>query len=161
MSRLNDLIAQVVEETMSAQGTVSARACALKVVGMLEDDVVSHLACGELRKRIKAFLEKAGKSAKTASAAQTSFPFPDIRLAHALDTEERVIKLTQDMTADEFDRVIAIREQSIKADAIYLNKLKSARSELAPFWAERPEWTFAAACEAFVEANEPKHQAAE
>jgi hypothetical protein len=160
MSRLNDVIAQVIEGEMQG-GAVSARACALKVVGMLEDDIVSHLACAELQKRIKQFMSKARKSAEETSASEPSFPFPDIRLAHALDDENRIVKLTHEMGVEEFDRVIAIREAGIKADAIYLNKLKAARRQLAPIWDENPDFTFGEACEVFVQTHEPQHVAAE
>jgi hypothetical protein len=154
MSRLSDVIAQVIEDQLTTEGTIVPARAAISALAMLEGDDIELLASAELRRKFKEAMVLARRSAGKANKAQSSFPFPDIRLAHALDIENRIIKLTSEMTEIEFNRVIDIRVKSIRDDTAYLDKLLQARDELAPIWKAQPDLTFAQACEVFVQMSE-------
>jgi hypothetical protein len=154
MSRLSEVIAQVIEDQLTTDGTIVPARAALSALSMLEEEDIGLLASAELRRKFKEAMTTARKSADTSSKGQSSFPFPEIRLAHALDLESRMIKLTSEMSEIEFNRVIDIRVKSIKDDTAYLDKLLQARDELAPIWKARPDLTFAEACEVFVQMTE-------
>lgn len=154
MSRLSEVIAQVIDEQLTTDGTIIPARAALSALPMLDEEDISLLASAELRRKFKEAMSAARKSAERAVKGQCSFPFPDIRLAHALDLESRVVKLTSEMSEVEFNRVIDIRVKSIEADTAYLDKLVQARDELAPIWKSAPDLTFGEACEVFVRMTE-------
>jgi hypothetical protein len=154
MSRLTEVMAEVIEQQLTAAGTIVPAQAASAALSMLDDDDIGLLASAELRRKFKAAMGQARESIANAVKAQTSFPFPDIRLAHSIDIDNRVIKLTSEMSEIEFNRVIDIRVKSIADDTAYLDKLLQARDELAPIWRAQPDLTFAEACEVFSRMTE-------
>jgi hypothetical protein len=154
MSRLSEVMSEVIEQQLTSSGTIVPAQAALAAMSMLDEDDIGLLASAELRRRFNGAMNTARRSIANSFKAQTSFPFPDIRLAHPLDIDNRVIKLTSEMSEMEFNRVIEIRVKSIADDTAYLDKLTQARDELAPIWKAQPDLTFSEACEVFQRLTE-------
>lgn len=154
MSRLSDVIGKAIESNLRSDGTLDAAQAANSALGMLDAEDIDLLAGSELRRRIKEAMAKARRSTETQDVGQAFFPFPDIRLAHPLDLDGRKIKLTAEMREIEFRRVIAIREASVEADMVYLDKLREAYRTLKPVWDVAPDLTFSEACDVLMRVRE-------
>lgn len=146
MSRLSDVIGRVIEETRDAFGRIDTNAAVMNARPMLDDDDCEVLIADALGKRIKDAATKASRSEAKRSPAQKSFPFPDLRVSHAIDIDGRYIKLTTEMTEMEFRRVIDIRRKQVEDDKAYLDILERAYRDVEPLWRAMPDATFGEVC---------------
>lgn len=147
MSRLTDIVSEVISETKDAEGSINtSQAVTLGVPMVRKDDkAVDQCISEALAIRIKAVATRERKKSNTGSRDQLSFF--DLRPRHALDIEGRILKSTHALTRLEFERIRQIRRESLSADAAYLQKLDNAAIAVAPFWDAHPEATFGEVCD--------------
>lgn len=150
MSRLSDVIGRVVE-LESGPGGIDLHHAVSVARPLIDDEDVEALICEALTKRIKDHATRVRLEAQgVADSPQTQFPFPDLRIRHAVDLEGRRLVNTEDMTEMQFRRVIEIRRKQLADDRKYLDLLEQAYRELEPIWREHPDFTFRQVCRVLV-----------
>lgn len=150
MSRLSDVIGHVVEVGTDGFGRLDVHSAVALAVEMIDDEDRNTLVEEALGKRIKDAATKAKRAAANAASSQGAL-FADVRRAHALDTDGRIVKLTDEMTELEFKRVIEIRRKQIADDIAYLDVLEHAYLQVQPVWRAHPDETFGEVCRRFAE----------
>lgn len=144
MSRLNDVIAQVVDEMISPAGRINIGLAADRVYALVEFSQIEACAKSELSRRIKQYMERGRKAAADGadgrSVGQIDLPL-GLKPAHAIDEDGREMILTAQMTRAQFEQVIQVREAQVIADTAYLSKLRNVYQTAVPIWAKHPEWT--------------------
>jgi len=142
MSRLSDVISRVIEDRTIA-GTLTVHDATKDVMARASEEDIKALASEAIGNRIKSAMCRITKAASESAGEVTSLLFPDLRPAHALDADERLIKQTRELSLLEFRRIIEIREKQIAADTAYLSILRRAYERLKPYW--KADMTFAEA----------------
>lgn len=141
-NRLNDRIDECVQSLRDATGAVSTQRVVSLILPELTPDEREQLASRALYKLVSDRAKK-GKMELRARAASNEPELPfKLDKAYALDTEERVVKDTAQMTRPEVRRAIQIRRDQIKADRAKLEQLEQAEAAAAPYWDQHPDWTF-------------------
>jgi len=148
MSRLSDVIGQVIEEYTDDGGKLVLQDAAKAAFGLLDDDDRNSLTIETLAARIKQAAGAARKSAAKIADEQGELPFKNIRRAYALS--DGSVKLTEMMRMFEFCKLIEIRSKQLADDSAHLDDLRSAYRSLEPIWREHPAATFGEACRLFV-----------
>lgn len=151
MSRLSDVIGQAIETEMDPFGRLDIPRAIAVALPLLDDDDRETLVSEALAKRIKDAACKTKKAIQGASSQQYKFPFPDLRHAHALDTDGREVILTEAMTEMQMRRLIGIRRKQVADDQAYLAVLEHAYQAVRPLWGVNPDWTFGQVCAAYQE----------
>ena len=149
--RLNDIIAHLIEEYDRPGQGIDMQAAATAGVEMVksDDEATSQLIHDAIWKRIKDASTKAKGQAERSDSNDQPTLF-NVRPRHAVDTEGRVIKRTEDLSRLEFKRLIQIRWEQVQADQAYLNELMKADAALAPVWDAHPEYTYGQAERAYM-----------
>lgn len=149
--RLNDIIAQLIEDYDRPGHGIDMQAAANAGVEMVkaDDDIAGQLIHDAIWKRIKDASTKAKKQAEQSDGNDQPTLF-NLRPRHAIDTDARVVKRTEDLSRLEFKRLIQIRWDQVQADQAYLNELIKADAALAPIWDQHPEYTYGQAEAAYV-----------
>ena len=150
--RLNDVIAHLIEEYERPGAGIDMHAATEAGVRMVkgDDETLESLVREALYKRIKGACTNARRRAETSDANVRQPALFDLRTRHALDTEGRYIKRTEDLTQIEFRRLIEIRRQQLEADKAYLDELEKAEAALRPIWTRHPEYTYGEAEQAYM-----------
>lgn len=151
MSRLSDVIGQVIQQYTDAGGNLVLQDAAKAAFDLLDKDDRDHLTIETLVSRIKQAAGAARKSASKIAEQQGEFPFENIRRAYALS--DGSVKLTEMMRMFEFCKLIEIRSKQLADDTSHLDDLRSAYRSLEPIWREHPAATFGEACRLFVGAR--------
>jgi len=140
---LNDIIGHIIElyDIGNQIETHKAVQAAFPLV-LADEEARDQIILEGLSKRIKDMATRAHRKSDDDPDKQTSFFGDRLRQRYALDVDGRVIKDTDAMSRIEFERLIAIREKQMDADAAHLNVLKAAREALAPFWDAHPDYTY-------------------
>jgi hypothetical protein len=140
----------VIDLETDVAGRLNIHAACARAKQEIDDEDRESLIDEALAGRIK----QAAQRGKTAARAQTyeqgSFPFEKLRRAHAIDTDERVVVTTTEMTQMQFKRAIEIREKQVADDQAYLKELTNAYMAVRPIWDEHPEWTFGQCCNEMI-----------
>lgn len=147
MSRLSDLILQVVSEERDGTGRVDIHHAIGTARDRIDDQDRDTLVDEALGKRLKEAAAKGRKSAERRTSSQMTLLFPGLRDAHAIDIDGRFVKQTDQMTELEMRRVIEIRRTQIDHDRAYLKILEAAYDDVRPFWTASPDKTFGEVCQ--------------
>lgn len=149
--RFNDIIGKLIQEyDLPGQG-IDMEAAASAGVEMVkaDDEIADQLIHDAIWKRIKDAATKAKKQAETTDENSQPTLF-NVRPRHAIDTEGRVVKRTEDLSRFEWKRIIQIRWDQVQADQAYLNELMKADAALSPIWDEHPDYTYGEAEAAYA-----------
>lgn len=150
MSRLTDIVSEVIAASQDSEGSLNDRHRAISLgVPLVKEDAeaVDQCIAEALGKRIKDAMTRAPSVA--ASAPDRQVNLFDLRPAHALDTEGRVIKTTRALSRLEFERIRQIRRDQIANDAAYLKRLDEAAVALGPIWDANPALNYGEAEDLF------------
>lgn len=150
MSRLSDVIGRVVELETDPLGNLDIHRAVAVARPMLDGDDIEMLLAEALAKRIKDATTRERKQIEGLDNDQADLPFPDLRRAHAIDTEGRFVVLTDSMSEMQFRRVIEIRRKQLKHDRAYLDVLEQAFRQVEPIWTEHPDFTFGEVCRLLI-----------
>lgn len=147
MSRLTDIVSQVVASAQDAEGSIDSHAAVTMGVPLVkaDDEAVDQCISEALAKRIKDAATRVSKAANDAPDSQSDLF--ELRPRHALDIEGRTLKSTRALSRLEFERIRQIRRESLANDAAYLARLDNAASTLAPIWDAQPALTYGEACD--------------
>jgi len=153
MSRLTDIVSEVIASTQDAEGSINTGVAVTKGVPLVKADAeaVDQCISEALAKRIKDAATRARKAAEDAPDAQPDLF--DLRPRHALDIEGRTLKSTHALSRLEFERIRQIRRDSLASDEAYLARLDNAASALAPIWDAYPALTYGEACDLLRESR--------
>lgn len=152
MSRLSDVVNHVVQSELDPKsGRTDIPRAVSAAKPMLDEEDRDALVSEALWKRIKDAACKAKKAAWRIPSAQIEL-FPEIRDAHALDTEGRQVMQTDAMSEMQFLRLIEIRRKQVSDDTAYLKVLEDAFRMACPIWRDHPNWTFGDVCKALLKA---------
>lgn len=147
MSRLSDVIGEVLADQIDAFGRLDVNSAVVAALPRLDEEDLEALARDALGRRIKeAVTRRVGKIMRDTFSGQTELPFPNLKRAHAIDTEGRVMVLTEEMREMDFRRAIKIREDQLDADEAYLKELRVAFNSVKPIWVQYPDLTFGEIC---------------
>lgn len=149
--RLNDIIAKLIEDYDRPGQGIDMQAAASAGVDIVkaDDEIAVQLIHDAIRKRIKDASTRAKKQAEQSDTNDQPTLF-NLRPRHAIDTEARVVKRTEDLTRLEFKRLIQIRWDQVQADQAYLNELIKAEAALSPIWDAHPDYTYGQAEQAYI-----------
>lgn len=155
MSRLSDVVKEVVEATRDGRGKCDVHRAVEIGMPKLDEEARAQLVREAFGDRVKAQAEKGAKAiAKKAYEAHGTAPlFPELHRGYAVEAEGRVIIATEYLSRLDFERVIAVREKSVKDDLAHLNYLRRTLAAVAPVWDRNPSLTFGAVCEVYAEAK--------
>jgi len=151
--RLSDIVHDLIEQYDRPGEGIDMHAATEAGVQLVkgDDETLDTLVRDALYKRIKDACTKARRRSENSDQNTAGQPaLFDLRARHALDTEGRYVKRTEDLTQFEFRRLIDIRRQQLEADKAYLDELEKAEAALRPIWERHPELTYGQAEQAYI-----------
>lgn len=147
MSRLNDIVSEVIVATQDSDGSIPTQRAVMLGVPLVkkDDEAVDQCIAEALAIRIKNVATR--ERNKTGSGPADHEDLFGLRPRHALDVDGRVLKATHALTRIEFERIRQIRRDSLTADEAYLALLDNAAAVVSPVWNVHPELTFGEVCD--------------
>jgi len=147
--RLNDVVAEIVGEVIAGQ-SVNKRQAAVDRWDDIDGDG-QYLAgidgvVTRIDNRARALRVKAEKSA---GDAQPELPF-HLPAAVAMDLEGTTLVATRDLSREQFERAIEIRQQQITNDQRALREWRNALRQADRVWADHADWSFGQCLDAIL-----------
>jgi hypothetical protein len=149
VSRLRDQIRVALSAARSKGGVIDVRGIAQAAIESLTQLEKDDLA---LREAIRQAREV---SRLKSSSIERHYPatvdlFPDLDDKYALGDDGDTMKLTEELTLDEFRTVVRIREEQLSYDRERLNYHRSVLRNAEVIWRRNPSWVFGQVCAALA-----------
>ena len=145
MSQLSDAINQVLDEN-AVNSAFNGKQAASDIWDGLDPEEQKSCGVQEIARRIKNAAASRAAERSARIPEQMALPFEGLDFAYPVDANNGLIKRTIALTRLEFQRIIAIREEGIEADAKKLRALQAAYIAVSPIWDVNPDWTFGQCC---------------
>lgn len=141
LKRLSDVVSGIVELARTGR-SIDARTEAVRCWDDIDADGQYMAGIEGVTARIVTKAKSIRLSlAKRAAEKQSALPF-DLPEIVPIDIEGRKLRPTRDLSEEEFERAVFVREKQIEHDQDSLREWKRAGKAAKPFWIKHPDWTF-------------------